>query len=102
MEAKKKSYTTEEVEQLFNRYNEFIAHNDPDKWQSWINKNLYKEQVLWAVKIGEPNWAEQMITNDASKIEEAKAWAEKKGFDRFRIANIDDEKPDFTKTIKKS
>lgn len=32
--------TAEEIKQLFNRYNEFIAHNDSDKWESWIDKQL--------------------------------------------------------------
>ena len=30
----------EEIKKLFARYNEFIAHNDPDTWDEWITKNL--------------------------------------------------------------
>lgn len=57
-------------------------------------------KILWAVKIGEPNWAEEVITEDESQIEQAKTWAEQNGYDRFRIANIDiNTKPDFIGAI---
>jgi DNA repair protein RadC len=56
------------------------------------------EKVLFAVKIGEPDWAEQLITENESRIEEAKKWAEQNGFDRFRVAEIDmSKKPKFAK-----
>jgi hypothetical protein len=59
-----------------------------------------EEVVLWATKIGEPNWEEKLITNNPSKIEEAKKWALANGFDRIRVAKINmSEKPDFTKTF---
>lgn len=35
-------YTEEEVNILFNRYNEFIAHNEPEKWQEWYEQNKKK------------------------------------------------------------
>lgn len=59
------------------------------------------KRVLWAVKIGDPSWAEQLITDKEENIEPAKEWASANGFDRFRIAVIDNEKPDFTKTLNK-
>jgi len=60
------------------------------------------ETILYAVKKGEPKYMEVIITTDPEKIEEAKLWAEKNGFDRFRIANIDlGEKPDFVGTVNK-
>jgi hypothetical protein len=57
------------------------------------------EVILWGVKVGEPNWAEQIITKQEDKIEDAKKWAEKNGFDRFRISKVKLDKPDFTKTF---
>jgi hypothetical protein len=60
------------------------------------------ETILWAVKIGEPDWNEVMITNKSERIEGAKKWAAENGFDRLRVSTIDlNEKPDFTKTIKR-
>lgn len=35
-------YTEEEVNILFNRYNEFIAHHEPKYWQQWFEKNKKK------------------------------------------------------------
>ena len=56
--------------------------------------------ILWAVKIGEPSWAEQVITERSDKIEEAKQWATKNGFDRFRVSTLDmTEKPNFNSTL---
>lgn len=61
-----------------------------------------KDQVLWGTKIGEPDWAEEIITEDPTQIEKAKKWAEANGYDRLRISTINmNEKPDFTKAIKK-
>jgi hypothetical protein len=56
-------------------------------------------KILWAVKIGDPDYLEQVITEDEKKIDAAKQWATNNGFDRFRIAEIDSEKPDFVGTI---
>ena len=36
-------YSEEEVKQMFNRYNEFIAHHDPKEWQLWIDKQFKKK-----------------------------------------------------------
>lgn len=57
-------------------------------------------KVLFAVRIGNEDWQEELITEDASKIEAATAWAKAHGFDRFRVAEIDDSPPDFAKTVK--
>jgi hypothetical protein len=57
-------------------------------------------KVLFAVKKGDADWAEQLITEVESRIESAKTWAAANGFDRFRIAEIDTETaPDFSKTL---
>jgi GNAT superfamily N-acetyltransferase len=59
------------------------------------------EAVLWATKIGEPDYNEQLITEDSSQIEDAKKWALANGFDRIRVSRIDNSKPDFTKGFNK-
>jgi len=60
------------------------------------------ERVLWAVKIGEPDWKEEVITNKHEQFENAKIWLSENGYDRIREAVIDlNVKPNFTKTIKK-
>lgn len=57
-------------------------------------------KVLFAVKIGEPDYMEEVITENELQIEQAKKWAEENGYDRFRIANINMENPpDFTKAL---
>jgi len=59
------------------------------------------ETILWAVKVGEPDWKEVLITNNPDKIDEARKWASENGFDRFRVASVDmSSRPDFTKTFK--
>jgi len=60
-------------------------------------------KVLYAVKKGEPDWAERIITEYEDRIVAARKWAEQNGFDRFRIATYSDEPefPDFKKTINK-
>ena len=61
---------------------------------------IKEEKVLWGVKKGEPDWAEQIITTNASKFEEAKKWATENGFDRFRISEFNmGDKPDFINAI---
>lgn len=57
-------------------------------------------KILWATKKGNEDWQEELITEDETRIEAAKKWAEANGFDRFRISEYKGEKPDFTKTIK--
>jgi len=58
------------------------------------------ETVLWAIKKGAPDWEEVLITTKKERIPAAKKWAEENGFDRFRVSEIDDGKPDFRGTIK--
>lgn len=36
----KDSWSRDEVKTLFNRYNEFIAHHEPEEWKEWIEENL--------------------------------------------------------------
>lgn len=45
--------------------------------------------VLWAVKIGEPDWCEVIITNKAERIDKAKEWAANNGYNRFRLATME-------------
>jgi hypothetical protein len=56
-------------------------------------------RILFGVKIGNEDWQEELITERESLIPNAKAWAEKNGFDRFRIAEINDSPPDFANTL---
>lgn len=60
-------------------------------------------KVLYAVKKGEPDWAEQIITEYEDRIVAARKWASENGFDRFRIATYSDELefPDFAGTVRK-
>lgn len=61
-----------------------------------------KTKALFAVRVGQPDYMEELITDKAKLIEQAKEWALENGFDRLRIAVIDlDTPPDFTKTIGK-
>ena len=48
-----------------------------------------KTKVLWATKIGDADWMEQVITEHTERIESASAWAKANGFDRLRVAEID-------------
>lgn len=56
-------------------------------------------KMLWAVKVGDEDWQEQIITTNESAIEKARKWAEQNGFDRFRVSTMPDGPPDFTKTL---
>lgn len=57
-------------------------------------------KVLFAVRKGDEDWQEQLITEQPDKIQAASEWAKQNGFDRLRIAEIDlGTAPDFTKTI---
>ena len=57
------------------------------------------ETVLYAVKKGAPDWQEEIITTKRERIPEAKKWASENGFDRFRVAEFGNEKPDFIGTL---
>ena len=55
---------------------------------------MKREYTLWAVKIGNANWQEDLITtmtpeNIAEKMPKAAAWARANGFDRLRLAAMD-------------
>jgi pyrroloquinoline quinone (PQQ) biosynthesis protein C len=56
-------------------------------------------KVLWATRIGEPSWKEQIITERAEHIEAASKWALANGFDRLRVSVHDNSKPDFIGAI---
>jgi hypothetical protein len=56
-------------------------------------------KVLFAVKIEDEDWQEQLITEHEDRIPDAEEWAKQNGFDRLRIAEIQDGIPDFSKTV---
>ena len=59
-----------------------------------------KVKTLWAVKKGDADWQEELITEVAERIPAAKEWAKANGFDRLRVAEIDlTTPPDFTKVL---
>jgi hypothetical protein len=56
--------------------------------------------VLFAVKQGDPDYMETLITDKPEHIDKAKEWAKLNGFNRFRIAEIDLKiSPNFAKTV---
>mgnify|MGYP003155004375 CR=1 FL=1 len=60
-----------------------------------------KEKILYGTRKGQPDWKEEIITENEKHFRQAKNWAKKNGFDRFRVAIIDlREKPDFTKCVR--
>jgi hypothetical protein len=59
------------------------------------------ERILYGTRKGEPALNEEIITNQEKRFDQAKAWAKRNGFDRFRVAVIDlSVAPDFTKAIR--
>lgn len=56
-------------------------------------------KVLFAVRVGAEDWQEELITEVESRIEAASTWATKNGFDRLRVATIEDGAPDFGATL---
>lgn len=59
-----------------------------------------KVKTLWATKIGDEDWQEQLITESEKDIPAASEWAKQNGFDRLRIAVIDlSTPPNFGKTV---
>lgn len=60
-------------------------------------------KILWATKIGDSDWEEQIITTNANRIEAASAWAKSNGFDRLRVSVVSDEpeRPDFAATVRR-
>jgi len=59
----------------------------------------WKMKILWATKIGAPDYEEQLITEVEARIEAASTWARNNGFDRLRISEFNGEKPNFVKAI---
>lgn len=57
-------------------------------------------RILWAVRIGNEDWEEELITEVESRIPAASEWAKANGFDRLRIADVDlSVKPDFRNVL---
>lgn len=57
-------------------------------------------KTLWATKVGDEDWQEQLITEVAANIPGALVWCAANGFNRTRIGETDlAERPDFTKTL---
>lgn len=70
---------------------------------------IMNELTLWATKIGDEEWQEQLITSvpdtvlGKAKLEQAKAWAIAQGFHNIRVSKfVYGEMPNFTKTLNKS
>jgi hypothetical protein len=57
-------------------------------------------RILFAVRKENEDWQEELITEDEAKIDAASVWARENGFDRLRVAEIEDGKPDFGKTVR--
>lgn len=58
------------------------------------------ETILYAVRIGNEDWQEEIITTVADRIPAATEWAKANGFDRFRVSTFDGSSPDFTKVVR--
>ena len=58
-------------------------------------------KILFGVRKGDEDWREVIITEREERFEDARKWAETQGYDRFRIASIDDAPPDFAATVRK-
>ncbi len=56
-------------------------------------------KILFAVRIGDEDWQEQLVTEYEDQIPAASEWALANGFDRLRVAEIPDGPPDFTKVL---
>jgi len=64
------------------------------------------ETILYGCKVNEPKYMEEILyqckgyTNKNELMEKGKQWANKNGYDRLRITEINlMENPDFKKTI---
>ena len=59
-----------------------------------------KNKILWAVKKGDKDWQEQIITDTTSPehLTNAKVWAVTNGFTRLRVSTMQyGNKPDFSR-----
>lgn len=62
------------------------------------NKSAVK--VLYARKANEPEYMEELITENEDKFEAAKEWARGQGYTIFRVATIElDKTPNFGGTV---
>ncbi len=52
-----------------------------------------KEKILYGTRKGQPDWKQEIITEHEKHFCQAKTWAKRNGFDRFRVAIIDLRKP---------
>ncbi len=69
--------------------------------KGYHDKEQDEMKILWATKIGDEDWQEQLITENPAAIEKASTWARANGFDRLRVADVDLSKPpDFSKVIR--
>ena len=61
-----------------------------------------KETVLWATRIGAPDWQEEVITDttDEQRLANAKQWALDNGFNRLRTYELDNKVPNFAATVR--
>jgi hypothetical protein len=57
------------------------------------------DKILWATRKGKKEWQEEIITEKEKRIPAALVWAYKEGYDRFRIAEFDGERPDFSRVL---
>jgi len=70
----------------------------PDKGDAMTTKHI--ESVVWATRSGDPEWKEQLITDNQEHIQAATAWAKTNGFYNVRVSRIDlTRKPDFAACI---
>lgn len=55
------------------------------------------ETILWATRIGNADWQEELITSstDIAHVAKARAWALANGFDRLRESTYCGERPNF-------
>jgi len=61
---------------------------------------MKNETVLWGVKIGSPDYMEEIISTNPACFEKATEWAKANGYDRLRTAVVNlSQKPDFGATI---
>lgn len=80
---------------------ERLSERAIDEAESGGRKNP-KAKALFAVKKGDEDWQEQLITENEDRIEDAKKWAAANGFDRFRVVSVDsDTPPDFAGTVRR-
>jgi hypothetical protein len=56
-------------------------------------------KILFAVRKENEDWQEELITDVEERIPLASEWAEANGFDRLRVAVIDDGPPDFSSVL---